>query len=232
MPEFDIVLIEPLYEGNIGSTARAMKNFGFNHLVLVNPCKIGEHAWLSASHAKDVLMNAEYLSFDEMYDRSALTIATTGELNKSVCKSMRMPYYSPKELRQMVGDIDGRVAILFGRENWGLNNDEVRRCDIICTIPTSPEYPILNLSHAVCVVCYELANLPKGAYPLASHHEMDFIYRHLNEFLDKIDHPDFKRDNTLMLLKRILGRTRLTTREVSTLHGLLRRTEWHIDNKK
>jgi TrmH family RNA methyltransferase len=176
MPEFDIVLIEPLYEGNIGSTARAMKNFGFNRLVLVNPCKIGDHARLSASHAKDILRNAEYLSLDEVYDRSALTIATTGELNKSVCKSMRMPYYSPKELREMVGDIDGKVAILFGRENWGLNNDEVRRCDVICTIPTSQEYPILNLSHAVCVVCYELANLPKGTYPLASHLEMDFIY--------------------------------------------------------
>jgi len=232
MPEFDIVLIEPLYEGNIGSTARAMKNFGFNRLVLVNPCKIGEPARLSASHAKDILTNAEYLSLDEVYDRSTLTIATTGELNKSVCKSMRMPYYSPKELREMVGDIDGRVAILFGRENWGLNNDEVRRCDVVCTIPTSQEYPILNLSHAVCVVCYELANLPKGTYPLASHLEMEFFYRHFNEFLDKIDHPDFKRESTLMLIKRILGRTRLTTREVSTLHGLLRRTEWHIDNKK
>lgn len=232
MPEIDIVLVEPLYEGNVGFTARAMKNFGFHHLVLINPCTLGDEAKACASHAQDVLTTAETLTLDEVYHRSVLTIATTGELNKSVCRSRRMPYYTPEELREMVKDVEGRVAILFGRENWGLNNEEIQTCDIICTIPGSPEYPILNLSHAVCVLCYALANLPRGSYALASHREMDPLYEHLDTFLTKIDHPDFKRENTMVLLRRILGRTRLTTREVSTLHGLLRRAEWHIDNKK
>lgn len=232
MPNIEIVLVEPLYEGNVGFTARAMKNFGFHHLVLINPCTLGNEAEACASHAQDVLASAEMLTLDEVYDRSVLTVATTGELNKSVCRSMRMPYYTPGELREMVKEVEGRISILFGRENWGLNNEEIQKCDIICTIPGSPEYPILNLSHAVCILCYALANLSRGSYLLASHQEMDPLYEHLNSFLTKIDHPDFKRENTMMLLRRILGRTLLTTREVSTLHGLLRRAEWHIDNKK
>ncbi len=232
MPDIDIVLVEPLYEENVGFTARVMKNFGFCHLVLCDPCPLGTGARSRASHAQDLLEKAEQLSLAQVYNRSALTIATTGELNKTVCRSRRMPYYTPHEVREMIADVKGRVAILFGRENWGLNNEEIGRCDVICTIPAASVYPILNLSHAVCVICYELAHLPRGTYPLATHQDMDPLYDHLGSFLDKIDHPDFKRENTMMLLRRILGRTRLTAREVSTLHGLLRRTEWHIDTKK
>jgi tRNA/rRNA methyltransferase len=232
MPEIDIVLVGPLYEENVGFTARVMKNFGFHNLTLIDPCPLGTPARACASHARDVLEGAERISLAEVYDRSALTIATTGELNKTVCRSRRMPYYTPAEVRELVQDVDGRIAILFGRENWGLNNEEVGRCDVVCTIPGSSDYPILNLSHAVCVICYELAHLPRGTYTLATHQEMDPLYEHLNTFLDRIDHPDYKRENTMILLRRILGRTQLTPREVSTLHGLLRRAEWHIDNKK
>jgi TrmH family RNA methyltransferase len=142
---------------------------------------------------------------------------------------MRMPFYSPKELRQRIRDVDGRISILFGRENWGLNNEEVRRCDMICTIPTSDQYPILNLSHAVGVVCYELSDLPLPGIALASPHDMSHLYRHINRYLDTIHHPQFKRENTMILIRRVLGRAHLTIREASTLHGLLRRSEWHID---
>ena len=125
--------------------------------------------------------------------------------------------------------VEGRVSILFGRENWGLGNDEVRRCDVVCTIPTSPEYPILNISHAVGVVCYELAHLPRGDYLLASRQEMDALYDHIDRFLDLVDHFEYKRANTLTMMRRIFGRTMLTPREVTTMHGLLRRAEWHIE---
>ncbi|MDD1672907.1 MAG: RNA methyltransferase [Methanomicrobiales archaeon] len=232
MPNIEIVLVGPLYEGNVGSTARVMKNFGLSHLVLINSCPLGDYAFACASHARDVLEQADLCTLEEVYNRSTLTIATTGELNKSVCRSLRMPYYTPTEVRELIKDVEGRVSILFGRENWGLNNEEVAQCDVVCTIPSSPDYPILNLSHAVCVICYELSGLPRGTYTLATHQEIDPLYSHLDSFLDKIDHPDFKRENTMILLRRILGRTKLTIREVSTLHGLLRRAEWHIDKKK
>ena len=160
MPDVDIVLVAPLYEGNVGFAARVMKNFGFTRLVPIDPCPLGNEADGRASHAWDVLHHAEVCTIEDVFARSNIVIATTGLVSKSVCHSMRMPFYSPKELRERIQDVDGRISILFGRENWGLNNEEVRRCDMICTIPTSAEYPILNLSHAVGVVCYELSNLP------------------------------------------------------------------------
>lgn len=232
MPRIEIVLISPLYEGNVGFTARVMKNFGFEHLVLVDACSLGDEALTRAAHAQDVLRNAVHCSLEEVYARSSLTVTTTGEVSKSVCNAMRMPYYTPAEIRGMIGDLDGTVSILFGRENWGLSNAEIRRSDIICTIPTSNTYPILNLSHAVGILCYELARLPRGTYPLASRDEMEYLYRHIDQFLDRIEHPPYKRENTLLMMRRIFGRARLTVREASTLHGLMRRSEWHIDDKK
>ena len=229
MPEIQIVLVNPIYEGNVGFTARVMKNFGYSRLLLIDPCEIGEEASLRAAHAQDVLSGATICTFDDVRQTSDLIVATTGLLSKSVCRSMRMPYYSPSEIREQICDIEGVVSILFGREDWGLSNEEVSRSDVICTIPSSPAYPVLNISHAVGVVCYELAHLPRGEYHLAGNEEMEYLYRHLDTFLDEIEHPAFKRENTLLLLRRIFGRAKLTAREASTLHGLLRRAEFHID---
>ncbi|MDD1696036.1 MAG: RNA methyltransferase [Methanoregula sp.] len=229
MPEIDIVLVAPIYEGNVGFTARVMKKFGFTRLVLIDPCMRGNEAKARASHAQDVLMAAETCTIEDVFARSNIVIATTGLVSKSVCHSMRMPYYSPRELREKIKDLDGRISILFGRENWGLSNEEVKRSDMICTIPTSEDYPILNLSHAVGIVCYELSDLPLPCYALASPTDMSYLYRHIDRYLDTIHHPSFKRENTITLIRRVLGRANLTIREASTLHGLLRRSEWHID---
>ena len=229
MPDIEIVLVAPLYEGNVGFAARVMKNFGFTRLVLIDSCPLGMEADARAAHARDVLKNAEVCTIEDVFARSNIVVATTGAVSKSVCTPMRMPFFTPKELREHIKTLDGRISILFGRENWGLNNEEVKRSDIICTIPTSEDYPILNLSHAVGVVCYELSNLPRPEYPLASPFEMGHLYRHVDRFLDAVGHPAFKRGNTMTMIRRVLGRSNLTIREASTLHGLLRRTEWHID---
>jgi TrmH family RNA methyltransferase len=229
MPVIDIVLVAPIYEGNVGFAARVMKNFGFDRLVLVDPCPLGNEANARASHAQDLLRQAEVCTIEDVFARSNIVIATTGTVSKSVCHAMRMPFYSPKELRERIQETDGHISILFGRENWGLNNEEVKRSDMICTIPTSDAYPILNLSHAVGVVCYELSNLPLPTIRLASPHDLDYLYNHIDRYLDAIHHPAFKRENTMILIRRVLGRANLTTREASTLHGLLRRSEWHID---
>ena len=228
LPEISIALVEPLHEGNVGFAARVMKNFGFSDLVLVDPCPLGDLSLACAMHASDVLENARTLTMEEVFSEYQLIVAATGAYSKSVCRSMRMPYYSPREIREQIRNVHGKVAILFGRENRGLSNDEVRRCDLICTIPASQDYPILNISHAVGIICYELADLPKGTYTLAERDEMERLYEHLDRFLDRIDHPEFKRKNTLLMARRILGRTRLTTREVTTIHGILRRAEWHM----
>ncbi len=113
MPDIDIVLVSPLYEGNVGFAARVMKNFGFTRLVLIDPCTIGDEALMRASHASDVLEQAERLTFEEVCSRSSIVIATTGEVSKSVCNPMRMPYFSPNEIRDLIADVDGRISILL-----------------------------------------------------------------------------------------------------------------------
>lgn len=231
MPGVQVVLVGPLYEGNVGSVARVMKNFGITRLALVDPCRLGNEARAMASHAQDVLANARTVTLEEVVAGSALVVATTGEVARSVCSPIRMPYFAPRELRSLVADVDGTVSILFGREDRGLSNAELARAGVICTIPTSPLYPILNLSHAVGIVCYELAGLEPGTYALASPFEMECLYDHLDRFLDRIDHPAHKREITLLLARRVLSRAKLTIREASTIHGLLRRTERRLDGE-
>ncbi len=228
MPEIQVVLVNPLYEGNVGSVARVMKNFGYTHLALVDPCPLRNEARAMASHAQDVLENARRVTLDEVLAESAVVVATTGEVAKSVCTPTRMPYYTPHELKEMIADVDGTVSVLFGRENSGLLNEELSRAGIICTIPTSPIYPILNLSHAVGIVCYELADLQRGEYALASPFEMESLYAHMDRFLDLVDHPPHKREITLLLARRLLSRAMPTIREASTIHGILRRTEQRL----
>lgn len=229
MPEVQVVLIGPLYQGNVGSVARVMKNFGFSRLALVDPCPLGADARAMASHAVDVLEGARTVALEDVVGESALVVATTGAVAQSVCSPIRMPYFTPREFRSLVADVEGTVSILFGRENDGLSNQELARAGVICTIPTSPAYPILNLSHAVGIVCYELAGLERGGYALASPFEMECLYDHLDRFLDRIEHPAHKRHVTLLLARRVLSRAKPTVREASTLHGLLRRTERVLD---
>lgn len=228
MPEIQVVLVNPLYEGNVGSVARVMKNFGHTHLALVDPCPLRNEARAMASHARDVLEQARRITLDQVVEESALVVATTGELAMSVCSPVRMPYFSPGELRDMIAGVEGTVSVLFGRENCGLSNQELARAGIICSIPTSPIYPILNLSHAVGIVCYELAHLERGTYALASPFEMESLYAHMDRFLDQVDHPPHKREITLLLARRLLSRAMPTIREASTIHGILRRTEQRL----
>ncbi|MEN6516845.1 MAG: RNA methyltransferase [Methanospirillum sp.] len=229
MPEVQVVLVNPLYEGNVGSTARVMKNFGWTRLALVEPCRLGNEAKAMASHAQDVLGGARTVTLDDVVAESALVVATTGEVSLSVCSPVRMPYFSPAELRGLIADVEGTVSVLFGREDRGFTNEELARAGVICTIPTSPIYPILNLSHAVGIVCYELAGLEPGTYALASPFEMECLYDHMAEFLERVDQPEHKRPVTLLLARRVLSRAKLTIREASTIHGLLRRTERLLD---
>ncbi|KUK98395.1 MAG: RNA methyltransferase [Methanoculleus marisnigri] len=75
MPEISVVLVEPLYDGNVGFTARVMKNFGFTRLVLVNPCSLGDDAIMRASHARDVLEGARRMTIDEVYREFDFVVA-------------------------------------------------------------------------------------------------------------------------------------------------------------
>ncbi|MEA2032553.1 MAG: RNA methyltransferase, partial [Euryarchaeota archaeon] len=250
--EIRTILVEPKNEENIGAVARVLKNFGCSALYLVNPADMGDKAVSVASHAYDVLRTSEIVgSIEEAIENSVIVVGTTSKHGISVNKHLRVPFFSPQQLKEKVkriGEDKGKdnsskvVSILFGREDTGLRNEELKHCDIVVCIPASPEYPVMNLSHAVAVVMYELSGvdgrIDSGSTSrararairlrLARVEDKERLFVHLETFFDEIGYKDHKREKTLLMLRRILGRAELTEREVQTLRGILRKAEWKI----
>ncbi|WP_321430775.1 RNA methyltransferase [uncultured Methanolobus sp.] len=227
-----IVLVEPLYQGNVGSVTRAMKNFGFSDLVLVNPCKLEGEARAMSSHARDLLESAKRVStLKEAIDDCSIVIGTSGIAGSRFDLHLRVPGYSPKEMKERLSGTDGKVAVLFGREDNGFTREELKKCDMILTIPTSEVYPVMNLSHAVAVVLYEFSSIEPGDTPLAEPFDIRLLYEHLTELLDDIDYPEHKKEKTDLMLKRIFGRACLMPREVQTLRGIIRKIQRNCSNE-
>ncbi|MCD6455948.1 MAG: RNA methyltransferase [Methanophagales archaeon] len=245
--EIRTILVEPKNEENIGAVARVLKNFGCSALYLVNPADIGDKAVSVASHAYDVLRTSEIVgSIEEAIENSVIVVGTTSKYGISVNRHLRIPFFSPQQLKEKVkriGEDKGKdnsskvVSILFGREDTGLKNEELMLCDIVVCIPTSLEYPVMNLSHAVAVVLYELSGMDTGmtsasrAIRLASVEDKERLFMHVETFLDEIGYKEHKKEKTLLMLRRILGRAELTGREVQTLHGIIRKAEWKIGKR-
>jgi tRNA/rRNA methyltransferase len=227
-----VILVEPGQEGNVGSVCRAMKNFGFSDLCLVKPCPLRDFAKAMASHAQDLLEEAVKVdTLAEALDGVDLLVGTTGKQgNQSkhdgfIREHLRVPCFTPSELRTMLEDKSGTVAILFGREDHGLSAEELERCDVVVNIPTSDDYPVMNLSHAVAIVLYELAGTSGGEIALAGGELLELLYQHVEQLLVEVNHPDHKRDKTLLMVRRILGRAMINSREYYTLMGVLRDIE-------
>ncbi|WP_292465358.1 RNA methyltransferase [Methanolobus sp.] len=224
-----VVLVEPLYQGNVGSVARAMKNFGFSELVLVNPCKLEVESRAMSSHAWDLLQGATIVdSLEEAVDGASIVIGTTGIAGVAFDLHLRVPAYSPREIKTRLSGTQGTVAVLFGREDHGFSREELKMCDMIMTIPTSDIYPVMNMSHAVAVVLYELSDIKAGENRLAEASDLHLLYEHLFELLDDIQYPVHKKEKTKLMLKRIFGRAVLLEREVQTLRGVLRRVQRNL----
>lgn len=233
--EVRTILVEPKSEENIGAVARVIKNFGFSDLYLLNPPDIGKKAISVASHAYDVLSACTMVtSIGEAIENSALVAGTTAKPGISANKHLRMPFFSPRELKEKIEGKRGTLSLLVGREDRGLLNEELMRCDIVVRIPTSPEYPVMNLSHAVAVVLYELSEVEtvSGGQPLACVEDKERLFAHVRTFLDEIGYREHKKEKTMLMLRRILGRAELTAREVQTLRGILRKAEWKIGKGK
>lgn len=228
-----VVLVEPMYDGNVGSIARLMKNLGFYKLVLVNPCPIEDFGYAMASHARDVMENAQVVdSLEEALVGTNLVVGSSGVLILNTDEHLRVPGLKPEELASMLQKTKGEVALLLGREDNGLTREELRICDMIVTIPTSQEYPIMNISHAAALILYQLSQVEPGEIALASGKDMDRLYNHLKSELTEVQYPSHKLDKTMLMMKRIFGRAQLTDREVQTLHGVIRSLRWQPRSQK
>ncbi len=221
--DIHVLLAGLRYPGNIGLIARTMKNLGYRKLLLYR-CNVSKEAYIWASHAKDILENARDVSnFTSILREFNLVVGTTGIVGKTVDRHMRMPVRTPEELRDMIEGMDGRLLLIFGREDYGLTNEELERCDVILSIPTSSEYPVMNVSQSAGIILYILRKRVEGDIPVATHEEIDLLINFFEDLLRRVDYPPHKLPKTILMLRRIFGRAILTKREIQTLYGVTRR---------
>ncbi|WP_313695329.1 RNA methyltransferase [Halorarum halobium] len=230
--EYVVVLVEPETPGNVGTVARAMKNFGLSDLKLVNPPELteGGEAYGFAGHAReDVLPNAETVTFDSVVERYH-TVGCTAITGEDARRHVRFPFSTPADVSESLATVEADTALVFGREGRGLNNDELARIDEICSIPASAEYPVLNLGQAATVTLYELrtlfveeTQLPDVERERAAEPDVERLYEQFSSFLDSVEHRDHKRERTERLIRRLVGRAHPTDKEVSTLTGVFRK---------
>ncbi len=234
-----IVLYKPKYAGNIGSVARAAKNMGISQIVVVGSADFDreEMEQRSTHLAADVLDSIQYCeSIEEALGGFNYIVGTTARLGKA-----RGPFVSPRAAAQNIADLSqkNKVALLFGPEDTGLANDQLRLCHSVVTIPTSREFTSLNLSQAVMILCYEifvataLSPTAGEATPkLALSSELEGMYGQIKELLGHIGFLNPENPEYWMLdLRRFFSRSGLLSREVKIIRGICRQMEWHARHK-
>jgi tRNA/rRNA methyltransferase len=228
-----IILVEPQLGENIGTAARAMANFGLSRLRLVSPRDgwPNDKAVAAASGAEGVLASAEL--YDDVPAAVAdlgFVVATTAR-SREVAKLVRGPEAAAADLARRVA-AGTRTGILFGRERWGLSNEELGLADEILTFPVDPEHASLNIAQAVLIVAYEwrLAAIGTGlpftgadAIRPAAKADLLGLFDHLETALEEAGffRPPEKKAHMVQSLRAMLQRAGLSEQEVRTLRGVV-----------
>ena len=229
-----IVLVEPAGPLNVGSVARVMKNMGLKRLVLVNPqCDPhGEEARRLAVHGNDILEQCQQVSsLPEALQGVTRAIATTSRL-----RHLPTDLEPPRKALPWLLESDIWGALIFGREDRGLSNEELNYAQRFVAIPANPDYPSLNLAQAVAICAYELqqaAANPPPSYPIppnesATLDTLEGYYQHLEKTLLDIGylypHTAAAR---MEKFRRLYQRASLSQEEVALLRGILRQIDWN-----
>lgn len=234
-----IVLVETSHPGNIGASARAMKNMGLSQLVLVQPRDFPSGVAVGrAASAQDVLESARVVdSLPQAIGDCALVIGTSAR-----SRSIPWPMLDGREAAAKVVTEarERQVALVFGREDSGLNNEELQMCHYHLQLPANPGYSSLNLAAAVMVICYEIFVAAEQGddvesdddywdQPRATTEQVEHFYAHLERVMVAIDFHDPENPRQLMQrLRRLFGRTRLDEMELNVLRGILTNIEQRL----
>lgn len=220
----DIIAQEFKTPGNIGALARVMHNFDFDRLILWNPqcdhlCK---EALDRATHAKEILHHVRIIDTVESYDVLIGTTSIVGTDYNVVRNVIPISKLATMPLK-------GKVGLIFGREGDGLTTEELKKCDIVVTIPTTKKSPTMNVSHAAAIVLYELFTHTKkqktgDTIPYAGKKEKEQFMQLLEKKLKMMSFPtEEKRETQRMVWKKVIGKSMLTRREIMALFGFLKR---------
>ena len=240
-----VVLVNTSHPGNIGATARAMKNMGLSKLTLVQPEDFPSGVAVGrAVSAVDILDNARVVSsLEEAIGGCGLVIGASAR-----SRNIPWPMVSPEQCgeKTVAEATVNKVALVFGREDAGLNNEELQLCHFHVQIPADPNYSSLNLSAAVMVVCYEVrkAALALDERPAvaedehwdqekANSEQVEYFYVHLERVMTAIKFHDPENPRQLMpRMRRLFSRIRIDVMEMNILRGILSNIEYRLDSEK
>ncbi len=236
LENFTVVLHRPHFPENIGSVARACKNMGIKNLVIVDPldCDLTRILKMATHSSEDIVSDMEV--YDNLEDALApfnYIVGTTARRG-----SQRRTITNPRKLAQDLINIshNNKIGLLFGPENRGLANRELKYCHSLVTIPTA-EFSSLNLAQAVMIILYEIFTAsmkpPKEFVPrLATSIELEKMYEHLSHTLAKIhfinpENPEY----WMMNIRRFFNRIKLQARDVKVIRGICRQIEWYCEER-
>jgi TrmH family RNA methyltransferase len=230
-----IALVEPENAGNVGAVARVMKNFDFKDLILIDPkCDhLSKEAMDRASHARDILKKAKKADIS-VIDGFDIAVATTSKLGTDY-NILRSPM-TPAQLAEKLSEVGlknkkNKIVIVFGRESHGLSNKEVGLCDFVVAIPSSADYPALNLSHSAAVILYEIYSLLGkkkigSNIPLIGEAEKKQLFRMIDDMLDRLEFATKEKKETQRTLwRRMVTKSFMTKREAFALMGCLKKVK-------
>ena len=227
-----IVLNRPRFPENIGSVVRAMRNMGLGKLMMVAPENYDiEKIMRLATHesAQMVARIKEYDTLESAVGGMNYVVGTTARLGGE-----RQSVRKPADLARQLISIseNNQVAVVFGPEDRGLTNEEIRLCHVLINIPTA-DFSSINLAQSVMIICYEIfqaggKNKAPFAPRLASRYELDGMYDQLKDILVRIDYilpenPDYWMNKLRLFFSRIP----LRAREVSIIRGICRQVNWY-----
>ncbi len=227
-----IVLHRPRFPENIGSAVRAMRNMGLSRLLVVDPENYDiEKIMRLATHESSEMVEQikRYDDLESAVSGMNYVVGTTARLGGE-----RQSIRKPGDMAQHVISIsdNNRIAIVFGPEDRGLTNEEIRLCHALINIPTA-DFSSINLAQSVMIICYEIfqagRNTKSSFSPrLASRHELDGMYDQLKDILVRIDYilPE-KPDYWMNKLRLFFSRIPLRAREVSIIRGICRQVNWY-----
>jgi tRNA/rRNA methyltransferase len=229
-----IVLVHPKGSGNIGSVARAMKNFGLDDLAIVGRGRT-ESFWARAmaTHAREILKGARrFATLREAVADCGLVVGTTcrGGLYRDHSRSPRVTAREIAAAARLE-----KCALVFGPEDHGLDNDDLRHCQVLITIPTNAAYPSLNLAQAATVCLYEIflaqmETIPAELTERAPAEDVERLFDKMKNSLLEIGYLDSQNpEHILFAFRRIFGRAGLEEKDVRILTGMFHQIQWYAN---
>ena len=221
-----VVLVAPRNPLNIGAAARAMTNFGFTHLRLVNPYDVAYQEARSAVHAQEILRNTkEFKTLADAIADCTLVVGTTSLGHRELQHPLRAVEYGGRLIRKHL--MSAPVALLFGSEKFGLSNDDLSYCNWLVRIGTSGS---MNLGQAVAVCLYELTRKAAATKAekrkAAASADLDRLTSRLTEVLQQSGYVHS--DGTEAKIRRLVRRLDLPAHDAEVWLGMLRQIQWKV----